>query len=50
MRDVTDRIVAVADATNLPYQATFVGDPDFVNAYALPGGHIFIFEGLWNHK
>ena len=50
VREITDRIVAVADATNLPYQATFVGDPDFVNAYALPGGHIFIFEGLWNPK
>ena len=50
VRDVTARIVAVADATNLPYRATFVGDPDFVNAYALPGGNIFVFEGLWNPK
>ena len=50
VREITDRIVAVADATNLPYKATFVGDPDFVNAYALPGGNIFIFEGLWNPK
>ena len=50
VRDVTERIVAVADATNLPYKATFVGDPDFVNAYALPGGNILIFEGLWNPK
>ena len=50
VRDVTEHIVAVADATNLPYKATFVGDPDFVNAYALPGGNILIFEGLWNPK
>lgn len=50
VRDVTAHIVAVADATNLPYKATFVGDPDFVNAYALPGGNIFVFEGLWNPK
>ena len=50
VRELTDQIVAVADATNLDYKATFVGDPDFVNAYALPGGHIFIFEGLWNPK
>ena len=50
VREITARIVAVADATNLPYHATFVGDPDFVNAYALPGGNIFVFEGLWNPK
>ena len=48
VRELTDHIVAVADATNLDYKATFVGDPDFVNAYALPGGNILIFEGLWN--
>lgn len=50
VREVTAQIVAVAHATNLPYRATFVGDPDFVNAYALPGGNILIFEGLWNPK
>lgn len=48
VREVTDHVVAVAHATNLDYKATFVGDPDFVNAYALPGGNILIFEGLWN--
>ena len=48
VREVTDHVVAVAHATNLDYKATFVGDPDFVNAYALPGGNIFVFEGLWN--
>ena len=50
VREVTGHIVAVAHATNLPYRATFVGDPDFVNAYAVPGGNILIFEGLWNPK
>ena len=50
VRELTGHIVAVAHATNLPYRATFVGDPDFVNAYALPGGNILIFEGLWNPK
>ena len=48
VREVTDHVVAVAHATNLDYKATFVGDPDFVNAFALPGGNILIFEGLWN--
>lgn len=48
VRELTDQIVAVAHATNLDYKATFVGDPEFVNAFALPGGNILIFEGLWN--
>ena len=50
VRDITAHITAVAHITNLPYQATFVGDPDFVNAYALPGGNIMVFEGIWNPK
>lgn len=50
VREVTSHIAAVADISTLPYKATFVGDPDFVNAYALPGGNILVFEGLWNPK
>ena len=50
VREVTANVVAQAHVTNLPYKATFVGDPDFVNAYALPGGNIMVFEGLWNEK
>ncbi len=50
VREITSNIVAVVNITNLPYKATFVGDPDFVNAYALPGGNIMIFEGIWNPK
>ena len=50
VREVTGQIAAVAHLTNLPYRATFVGDPDFANAYALPGGNIVVFDGLWNPK
>ncbi len=50
VREITANIAAVADIPSLPYKATFVGDPDFVNAYALPGGNILVFEGLWNPK
>jgi predicted Zn-dependent protease len=50
VRDITRQIVSVVHITNLPYKATFVGDPDFVNAYALPGGNIMVFEGIWNPK
>ena len=50
VREITSNIVAHAHIIQLPYQATFVGDPEFVNAYALPGGHIMVFEGIWNPK
>ena len=50
VREVAAQIAAVAHVTNLPYRATFVGDPDFANAYALPGGNIVVFDGLWNPK
>jgi predicted Zn-dependent protease len=30
----------------LPYQFHYVPDTDFINAFALPGGHVFIGEGL----
>ncbi len=50
VKDVTKNITDVAHITNLPYKVTFVGDPEFVNAFAVPGGHILIFEGLWNPK
>ncbi|NLB66427.1 MAG: M48 family metallopeptidase [Lentisphaerae bacterium] len=32
------------------YRASFVGDPKMVNAYALPGGNIMVFEGIWHPK
>ena len=48
VREVTAHIAAVAHIPNLTYQTTFAGDPDIVNAYAFPGGHLMVFEGLWN--
>lgn len=50
VQEVTQNIAAVANLTNLPYEVTFVGDPEIVNAYAFPGGHIMVFEGLWGSK
>ncbi|MDR3675251.1 MAG: M48 family metalloprotease [Acidobacteriota bacterium] len=38
--------VAVGAHRKLPYQFHYVSDPDFINAFALPGGHIFIGGGL----
>lgn len=42
------RIVAQSEASRLPYpvQFTVIDAPDAVNAFALPGGHIFVYSGL----
>ena len=50
VKEITRNIAAVANITNLPYEVTYVGDPEIVNAYAFPGGHIMVFEGLWDPK
>ena len=50
VREITKNITAVAHITNLPYQVTYVGDPEFVNAFAFPGGHMMVFEGLWDKE
>ena len=38
--------VAVGAQRKLPYQFHYVANSDFVNAFALPGGHVFIGGGL----
>ncbi len=50
VQEVTRNITEVAHISDLPYEVTFVGDPEFVNAFAFPGGNIMIFEGLWDQK
>jgi beta-barrel assembly-enhancing protease len=48
VKAVGDRLVARSVAAKSPYQYSFhvLGDPRTVNAFALPGGPIFITEGL----
>ena len=50
VKEVTHNITSVAGITNFPYAATYVGDPEIVNAYAFPGGNVMVFEGLWDEK
>ena len=38
--------VAVGAHRKLPYRFHYVSNPDFINAFALPGGHVFIGGGL----
>jgi predicted Zn-dependent protease len=40
------RIVAGRARRKLPYRFHYIPDRGFVNAFALPGGHVFIGEGM----
>ena len=40
--------VAARAHRKLPYKIHFIQDDSFVNAFALPGGHVFIGSGLVN--
>ena len=48
VREVGERLVAGSVARNSKYQFQFhlLRDPEMVNAFALPGGQVFITEGL----
>jgi predicted Zn-dependent protease len=50
--EVGRRLVEEGDASRSPYQGNFhftlLDDPETVNAFALPGGQIFITLGLFN--
>ncbi len=48
VRDVGAHLASRAHR-RLRYQFHFVPDRDFVNAFALPGGHVFIGAGLIEH-
>jgi len=44
--DRVGRRVSAGAHRKLPYRFHYIFDPDFVNAFALPGGHVFIGDGL----
>jgi predicted Zn-dependent protease len=49
VEQVGQRIVQNSDASKGPYQYSFhlLADPETINAFALPGGQVFITEGLF---
>ena len=49
VREVGERVHARSRAAQTPYQFhyTLLADPDTVNAFALPGGPVFITRGLY---
>lgn len=50
VKSVGQRIVQQSDAKNTPYEYDFhlLNDPGTVNAFALPGGQVFITAALFN--
>jgi predicted Zn-dependent protease len=50
VKSVGKRIVQNSDARQTPYQYDFhlLYDPNVVNAFALPGGQVFITQALFN--
>ena len=48
VRQVGERIIARSSAANTPYKYSFylLSDPKTVNAFALPGGQIFVTQAL----
>ncbi len=44
--ETVGKTVAANAHRKLPYQFHYVPDVNFINAFALPGGHVFIGEGL----
>ncbi len=46
VRGIGERLVRVAQRQGLPYTFTVIDAPDTVNAFALPGGYMYIYTGL----
>ncbi len=49
IREITARITAVSDMPQLPYEVTLI-QTNIVNAAAMPGGQMIVFEGLYDPK
>ena len=50
VQSIGEKVVAGSDARNTPYKYQFhlLADPNTINAFALPGGPVFITRGLLN--
>ncbi|MGA1529212.1 MAG: M48 family metallopeptidase [Kiritimatiellia bacterium] len=46
LREITANIASVAHIQDFDYETTYVNHPEIVNAFALPGGAMIVFEGL----
>ena len=48
VQDLGDKLAGISHRSNLVYRFTVLDSPD-VNAFALPGGYIFIYRGLMSY-
>lgn len=46
VRQVGDRLARVAPRQDVTYQFTVIDNAETLNAFALPGGHIYVYTGL----
>ncbi|MBX7257601.1 MAG: M48 family metalloprotease [Candidatus Hydrogenedentes bacterium] len=46
VREIGARIAKQSPRTDVPYKFTVIDNPKTVNAFALPGGHMYIYTGL----
>ena len=46
VRGIGDRLAALSPRTDVKYRFTVIDNPDTVNAFALPGGRMYIYTGL----
>ncbi len=47
---IVQKIAAVSDKPNLPYEVHIFSEPEIANAFCLPGGKIGIFTGLFTSE
>ena len=48
VQDLGDKLAGISHRSNLVYRFTVLDSPD-VNAFALPGGYVFIYRGLMSY-
>ncbi len=46
VRDIGARLAAAAPRQDVQYQFSVIDDPDTINAFALPGGYMYVYTGL----
>ncbi|MCX5800641.1 MAG: M48 family metallopeptidase [Candidatus Eisenbacteria bacterium] len=46
INEVGQRVASICDRRDIPYYFSVIADKEQVNAFALPGGHIYVYAGL----
>jgi predicted Zn-dependent protease len=46
VRSIGERLAEQSPRQDVPYEFTVIDNPEVVNAFALPGGHMYVYTGL----